>query len=61
MLLEVESYVDVIFDQEKDTNRGVDMCMFSESVVLARDSEQSGWFLIRLVSTLKDEMQEDTS
>jgi len=39
VLLEVESYIDVTFDWEKGTNRALDTWMFSELVVLVRDSE----------------------
>jgi len=39
VLLEAKNHVDVIFDWEKGANGGVDTWMFSELVVLARDSE----------------------
>ena len=54
VLLEAENYVDVIFDWDKGANGGVDRWMFSELVVLARDSEYPGCFLIHLVLVLKE-------
>jgi hypothetical protein len=45
--------VHVIFDWEKGANGGVVTWMFSE-LVLSRDSWFNGWFLVDLVSMLKD-------